>query len=102
MLTPPISSGCLPGVTRALLLEEIRVPGLSVVEKKLLPADLETADEVFITSTTREMLPVVSVEGLNLKSQDKQNGMVREQLRKAFTAYVESYIAKSKRADIIA
>ena len=102
MLTPPISSGCLPGVTRALLLEEIRVPGLSVVEKKLLPADLETADEVFITSTTREMLPVVSVEGLNLKSQDKQNGMVREQLRKAFKAYVESYIAKRKRADIIA
>jgi len=102
VLTPPISSGCLPGVTRALLLEEIRVPGLSVVEKKLLPADLETADEVFITSTTREMLPVVSVEGLNLKSQDKQNGMVREQLRKAFKAYVESYIAKRKRADIIA
>lgn len=88
-------------MTRALLLEEIRVPGLQVGEKTLLPADLEAADEVFITSTTRELLPVVSVEGLNLRSQGVQNGKVREQLQKAFTKYVENYIAPRKRADII-
>ncbi len=99
--TPPLSSGCLPGVTRALLLEEIRVPGLQVAEKTLLPADLEAADEVFITSTTRELLPVVSVEGLNIGSQGRQNGNAREQLQKAFTTYVENYIASRKRADII-
>jgi branched-chain amino acid aminotransferase len=99
--TPPLSSGCLPGVTRALLLEEIRVPGLQVAEKTLLPADLEVADEVFITSTTRELLPVVSVKGLNIRSQERQNGKVREQLQKAFTTYVENYIASRKRADII-
>jgi len=98
--TPPLASGCLPGVTRALLLEEIRVPGLQVAERTLLPADLETADEVFITSTTRELLPVVSVEGLHLGSQG-QNGKARERLQKAFTAYVENYIASRKRADII-
>ncbi|HEY2843618.1 MAG TPA: aminotransferase class IV, partial [Bryobacteraceae bacterium] len=65
--TPPVDAGCLPGVTRALLLDVIRVPGLRVVEKTLLPADLEAADEVFISSTTRELLPVVSVEGLNIR-----------------------------------
>ena len=100
MWTPPLASGCLPGVTRALLLEEIRVPGLQIAERTLLPADLEAADEVFITSTTRELLPVVSVEGLNVGSH-AQNGKVREQLQKAFTAYVENYIASRKRADII-
>ena len=88
--TPPLASGCLPGVTRALLLEEIRVPGLQVGEKTLLPADLEAADEIFITSTTRELLPVVSVEGLKVGSQRGENGKVREQLQKAFTAYVEN------------
>lgn len=95
--TPPLDSGCLPGVTRALLLEEIRVPGLRVTEKTLLPADLETASEVFITSTTRELLPVVSVQGLRIR----QGGAVREQLQRAFTAYVESYVAPRKRADSI-
>jgi len=95
--TPPLNSGCLPGVTRALLLEEIRVPGLRIGEKTLLPADLEAADEVFITSTTRELLPVVSIVGLHIRP----GGIVREQLQQAFTAYVESYIASRKRADII-
>jgi branched-chain amino acid aminotransferase len=95
--TPPLDSGCLPGVTRALLLEEIRVPGLRIGEKTLLPADLEAADEVFITSTTRELLPVVSIVGLHIRP----GGRVREQLQQAFTAYVESYIASRKRADII-
>src|SRR5690606_29822021 len=52
--TPPLSSGCLPGVTRAALIEDIRPAiGLRVTEKTLLPSDLEAADEVFITSTTR-------------------------------------------------
>jgi branched-chain amino acid aminotransferase len=95
--TPPLDSGCLPGVTRALLLEEIRVPGLRVGEKKLLPADLETADEMFIASSTRELLPVVSVQGLKIRAGRR----VRDQLQQAFTAYVQSYIAPRKRADII-
>jgi branched-chain amino acid aminotransferase len=68
VFTPPLSSGCLPGVTRAVLLQEITpTNGVRVTEKTLLPSDLESADEVFITSTTRELLPVVEVSGLKLK-----------------------------------
>jgi len=99
--TPPLAAGCLPGVTRAILLEEIRVAGLQIGEKTLVPADLEAANEVFITSTTRELLPVVSVQGLNLKSQDTQNWEALQELRRAFRAYIENYIAPRKRADII-
>jgi branched-chain amino acid aminotransferase len=66
--TPPLTSGCLPGVTRAILLEEIHVPGISVGERTLMPADLERADQVFITSTTRDLLPVRHIEGLTVKS----------------------------------
>jgi branched-chain amino acid aminotransferase len=68
VLTPPLAtSGCLPGVTRAILLEEIRVPGLTIREQILAPADVEAADGVFITSTTRDLVPVVSVDNRPLK-----------------------------------
>ena len=99
--TPPLTSGCLPGVTRALLLEEIRVPGLRIGERTLLPSDLEAADEVFITSTTRELLPVISVEGLRIKSNESTGTNVRQRIHAAFKTFVENYIVSRKRADII-
>ena len=68
--TPPLSSGCLPGITREVLLGEIRAPGIRVEEKALQPGDLEAADEVFITSTTRDLLPVIQIE-------DKKVGRTR-------------------------
>jgi branched-chain amino acid aminotransferase len=91
--TPPLSSGCLPGVTRALLLEEIQVPGLSVAEKILLPDDLESAEEVFITSSTRDLMPVASVEGLKISPGHR----VRPQLQHAFSAYTAAYVAARAR-----
>jgi branched-chain amino acid aminotransferase len=86
--TPPLSSGCLPGVTRALLLEEIHVPGIAIAEKVLTTKDLEAADEVFITSTTRDLMPVSSVQGLEIK----QGHKVRDRLQQAFSAYTSSYV----------
>jgi branched-chain amino acid aminotransferase len=89
--TPPLSSGCLPGVTRALLLEELRVPGVTALEKTLLPRDLEGADQVFVTSSTRDFLPVASIEGLNVRSQ----GGVLEKLSKGFEDYRRDYVART-------
>jgi branched-chain amino acid aminotransferase len=63
VMTPPVSTaGCLPGVTRAILLEEIRVPGLSIREEAISPQALEEANGVFISSTTRDFLPVLSID----------------------------------------
>jgi branched-chain amino acid aminotransferase len=50
-------------VTRAFLFELGRELGIDVREETLYPKDLETADEMFITSTTRELSPVVNVDG---------------------------------------
>src|SRR5262249_8142659 len=47
--TPPLSSGCLPGITRHTLLHEAAVPQYTVAERALTLRDLETADQVFIT-----------------------------------------------------
>lgn len=82
--TPPLSAGCLPGVTREILLEEIHVPGISIGEKALKLSDLEAGEEVFVTSTTRELLPVLEVEGLRIQQQTQ----IRNKLQEAFTQYV--------------
>jgi branched-chain amino acid aminotransferase len=61
-LTPPSQAGLLEGITRAFVLEIGRDLGIDVREQTLLPADLDTADEAFITGTTREITPVVRVD----------------------------------------
>ena len=92
--TPPVSSGCLPGITREVLLGEVRVPGIGISEKTLLPADLESADEVFITSTTRNLLPVSRIETKSVKGPDR----VCNALEKAFEGFVERYVAEQRRS----
>jgi branched-chain amino acid aminotransferase len=91
--TPPLTSGCLAGVTRSILLEEIQVPGVEIRECVLLPADLESADEVFITSTTRELLPVTYIEGLHVRG----GRAVCDQLRAAFRDQVDAYVKARRR-----
>src|SRR5580698_3540478 len=98
VVTPPLASGCLPGVSRELLLGEIQVPGVSVIEKTLLPADLERADQVFITSTTRDLMPVSYIEGLQVKSQGLA---IVEQLEKAFAEYRDAYVRRNASRDRI-
>ena len=88
--TPPLSSGCLPGVTRAVFLEEIQVPGFEIFEDTVFPSDLEAADEVWITSTTRELLRVTSVDGLQLNA---GHGPIRARLQDAFQKFVRTYVA---------
>ena len=61
-LTPRSAAGLLEGVTRAYLFEVGRDIGVEVREVTLVPADLDTADEAFITSTTREISPVVRID----------------------------------------
>lgn len=67
-LTPPLDAGLLEGVTRNFLFEVGRSSGVPVRETVLRDADLETADEAFITSTTRGVLPVTSIDGRAVSS----------------------------------
>jgi branched-chain amino acid aminotransferase len=63
VLTPKSEAGLLEGVTRGFVFEIGRELGVAVREETLVPKDLESADEMFITSTTRELSPVVNVDG---------------------------------------
>ena len=63
VLTPKSEAGLLEGITRAFLFEVGAEAGIAVREAILTPADLESADEAFITSTTRELSPVTKIDG---------------------------------------
>ena len=56
--TPPLSAGCLAGITRELLLEWADRDGLQIVEKDLPIDVLAHADDVLLTSSTRGVQPV--------------------------------------------
>ncbi|RLC69989.1 MAG: branched-chain-amino-acid transaminase [Chloroflexi bacterium] len=63
LLTPSPESGILPGITREAVLELAHAVGIEVVEGEIPPSDLLQADEVFLTSSVREIVPVVRVDG---------------------------------------
>ena len=88
VVTPALDTGCLPGITREVLLETIQVDGITIREGHLLPADLERADAFFMTSSTRDVLPVTEVEGLRIR----QESDVPARLLAAFRAHISSYV----------
>jgi branched-chain amino acid aminotransferase len=61
-LTPPLDSGLLAGITREFLFELGAERGIPVREQVLHDDDLLGADEAFLTSTTRELVPIVKVD----------------------------------------
>jgi len=63
VLTPPSEAGLLEGITREYLFEVGKDVGIEVRAQVLYPEDLGTAAEAFITSTTRELSPVTSIDG---------------------------------------
>lgn len=92
-VTPPLSSGCLPGITRELLLEVVHVPGVRTSERPLRLEDLEKADGLFLTSTTRDILPVAAVEGLSVRT----DWTVAQRLADAFLSYQQESIRRARR-----
>jgi branched-chain amino acid aminotransferase len=83
--TPPGSSGCLLGVTRALVLELAHELGVEIQETPMPVAALHDADEAFLTSTTREVQPIAAVDEHALGAVP---GPLTATLATAFTALV--------------
>jgi D-alanine transaminase len=63
LCTPPKSTRILAGVTRDKILEAAQAAGVGTVEERITKTDLCAADEMFLTSTTAEMTPVIAVDG---------------------------------------
>ena len=93
IFTPPLTSGCLEGVTRGILLEIAPEAGLSVAEQTLKPEDLYSADEVFVSSTNRNIIGVGEIAGHKIASASAP-GSVTKRLDELFDIYVTEYVSR--------
>lgn len=89
VLTPPLSSGCLAGITREILFEIAPELGIELCERELTPDDLSTAEEVFVSSTTREVAPVGTISP---HWAYPAPGKVTQTLENAFREHVRIYL----------
>jgi branched-chain amino acid aminotransferase len=80
--TPPLTAGILAGITRDVVLDLARRLGIPTGDEPLAPADLRGADEAFLTSTTRELVPVRTIDGQPVGS--GRPGPVTQRLLAAF------------------
>ena len=83
--TPPAASGCLLGVTRALVIELCRELDIVVDTSPLAPSSLHRADEAFLTSSTREIQPISHIDDEELHGAP---GPMTRRLADAFVALV--------------
>lgn len=90
ILTPPLNSGCLEGVTRGILLEIAPEAGLSVIEQSLRPEDLYSGEEVFVSSTNRNLISVCEIAGHVIPAP----GPVCKRLNELFDGYVNDYVSR--------
>ncbi len=81
LVTPPLSAGCLAGITRQLVLDTT-----TAVERDITMEEFLAANEAFLTSSTRDVMPISTVDGNALPTVD---GPLTQQARLAFAALVE-------------
>ena len=91
LATPPLSDGILPGVTRALVLERARDLGIEAREQSIRVRTLLGADEAFITSTLKEVMPIATVDGRPIGS--GRPGPVTMRLLAAYRRYAAEQVA---------
>ncbi len=87
ILTPPLSTSILPGITRATVIEIAQELGYVVEEKNVIRTDLYLADEVFMVGTAAEVTPLRSVDDHELGV-----GPVTMELQQAYLATVRGQI----------
>jgi branched-chain amino acid aminotransferase len=87
VFTPPLALGILPGITRDRVLACARSVGLSARERLLHIHDAYRADELFLTSSVRQIISVVEVDGVRIGNGEP--GPVSRQVAAAYRAEVE-------------
>jgi D-amino acid aminotransferase len=86
LFTPPLD-GALPGVTRQVVVELARAAGIAVHEQPLLVDEAESADEIFLTSSVVEVLPVVRLNGRTVGTGSP--GPITRQLQRDYRQFVD-------------
>lgn len=96
--TPEPEPGILIGITRATVLRAAAAEGISIEETEVRPEDLYEADEAFITSSIREIMPVVVADGRTIGSGTP--GPITQRLRAAYLRAVRAATGSEPRSPI--
>lgn len=86
IFTHPVSNLILNGITRQVVLKLAQELGLKVIEETYTISELLLAEEVFLTSTTSEIMPIISIDGKKVGSGTP--GQLTKQLQAAFTSNI--------------
>ena len=89
LITPTIKSGILPGITREIVLSMALKLGLRPAEKRIRPAELKKADEVFLTNTLMEVLPVRKIDDKLIKN--GKPGSITKSVHQLYRKYSKVY-----------
>ena len=85
LTTPPLSKEILPGITRDVILKIARANNIAVAETIISEEALRNAEEIWMTSSTREIVPVVELDGKQIA--DGKVGSLWHTLNTLFQAY---------------
>ena len=92
LLTPAHGAGIVEGITRGVILDLAREKGLEVVEGFFDPVEINQADEMFLTSSTREIVPIISVDSKTIGS--GKPGPVTMMLLGAYRSAIRQLVAE--------
>jgi branched-chain amino acid aminotransferase len=84
LVTPPLSSGCLPGITRDFVIRACRASGITCEEEALPVSALAQCEEAFLTSSTRDVHPISELDGRPLITP----GPITQKVAAAFHQFV--------------
>ncbi|MFH1651238.1 MAG: aminotransferase class IV [Chloroflexota bacterium] len=96
LVTPPLESGILPGITREVAMELAQNAGIEIVEREISPAELDSFEEAFLTNSVMEIMPLVGVQDKG-KLITIGSGKPEEVTRKLTAAY-KALVAKETAA----
>ncbi len=90
LVTPELASGCLPGIARRVVLQLAGDMGLAWEERQVSPGELTAAEEIFLTNSLMEVMPLTTVDGRQVGS--GRPGRLAVELGQAYRRYICSLL----------
>ncbi|MBA0908166.1 MAG: branched-chain amino acid transaminase [Nitrosarchaeum sp.] len=91
LITPPLSSSALNGITRDAIIKIAKDLDIDVIETEITPSELSISDEIFLTGTAAEITPIISMDGKKIG-----NGKSGNITKKMMTIYTDIVLNKNQ------